>query len=133
MPRSLTFAAAAILALCSAEASACDSGPWPVEFRRGSIAQRETIWGDPLAGAAWMWGMGGRRNNVRIILYNSGATAPALWEARIAAARSELAANKVPARNIELVRVKTQGGMLAGKWIGRTTKMTVELAKGCGG
>ena len=132
MPR-LTILAAAAFALWPAAASACDTGPWPLEYRRGSTVRKMTVWGNPLASAVAMRDISKRDDRVRITVYNSGASSPALWEARIVAARAELIKHKVPRDRIEIVRVKTQGGMLGREWIGRTTKMTVELAKGCGG
>lgn len=77
--------------------------------------------------------MGGPTNGIRIVIYNSGASRDSLWKARLIETRARLVKYGIAPGRIEVVRVPTRGGVVAGQWIGRATKMTVEVAKGCGG
>ncbi len=69
---------------------------------------------------------------MRITVYNRGASAPKLWNARIAAVRKRLIANGVRPDRIEVIGVPTNG-LVSGRWIGRKPSILVEIAQGCGG
>lgn len=86
-----------------------------------------------LSGIAATLKMIGPGDGIRIVVYNPGASSRSLWKARLNEARTRLAKYGVAANCIEIVPVPTQGGMVAGRWIGRTTKITVEISRGCGG
>ncbi len=118
--------------VCVLPASACDTGPWPVGFRYGSPMPNKDG-ALALAGIAETLKMSSPTDSIRIIVYNPGVSSPSLWKARLNEARTRLVKYGVTADRIAVVPLPTRRGTVAGEWIGRATKMTVELAKGCGG
>jgi hypothetical protein len=121
-----------ICSLWAIPASACDTGPWLVGFGYGSPMPSKN--GDnALVGIAETLKMAGPTNGIRIVIYNPGASSASLWKARLSEARTRLVKYGIAASRTDVARVPTRNGVVAGQWIGRTTKMTVEVAKGCGG
>ena len=132
MVRSILTALCLTCSLWAIPAPACDTGPWLVGFAHGSPMPSKD--GDyTLAGIAATLEQGQPGNGIRIVVYNPGASSRSLWKARLQEARARLAKYGVAANRVEVVPVPTQSGTVAGRWIGRTTKMTVEISKGCGG
>lgn len=132
MPRAAIFQFCLMSPLWALPATACDPGPWLVGFGyRSPMPSKEG--GYTLSGAAETLKMAGPSRNIRIVIYNPSAPSALLWKARLDGARARLVKDGVALNRIEVVRVPTRNGMVAGQWIGRTTKMTVEIAQGCGG
>lgn len=126
MRRTLVLGMAVSLFSAAPAARACDTGPWFVDFVRGT----PELTSDGAYSVDGLVAMRGRQT-VRIVIYNPNASA--LWKRRIETVRRRLMKAGVQPSSIEFVPVKTQNGMVAGYWHGRATRMTGQLVKGCGG
>lgn len=130
--RLIPASAAAFLAFAAVPAAACDTGPFGIDFVRGTTRLTK----DSRVSLHYMGSLRTESPNsrIRITIYNDGVSRPvSLWKARLSVALARLRAGNVPPASIDVVRVKTRGGMLGRYWIGRATSMQVEQVHGCGG